>query len=104
MCQRKYIQKVLRHFRMKHAKVVGKPLVVSIHLSELNNSHNDEEKKSMTHVPIVSTLGSLMYVMMYTRQYLRQVVNLVTKYVGKEYSSKKDLEILKGDKTHLNKR
>ena len=74
---------MLNRFGMASIKPICTPLTTFIHLTELNATQSKSEREYMSHVPYVSVVGSLMYVMVYTRPNLAQTVNVVSKYMGK---------------------
>ena len=67
LSQEKYIEKVLRKFRMDNAKAMSCPLAAHFKLSTKQCPTTDEKKKEMWSVPYASAVGSLMYAMVCTR-------------------------------------
>ncbi|XP_047342801.1 secreted RxLR effector protein 161-like [Impatiens glandulifera] len=86
---------------MSSAKPIDTPCTANIYLTILFAPQTDEEKKYMTRVPYVSTVGSLMYVMVCTRPDLTQAVSVVRRFMvqlGKEHrkSMKRIFRYLRG--------
>jgi ATP-binding cassette subfamily B (MDR/TAP) protein 1 len=66
LSQEKYIEKVLRKFKMDEAKEVSFPLAAHFKLSKKQCPSTKKIEKEIQNVPYASAVGSLMYPMVCT--------------------------------------
>jgi ATP-binding cassette subfamily B (MDR/TAP) protein 1 len=66
LSQEKYIEKVLRKFKMNKAREVNYPLAAHFKLSKKQFPYTEKIEKEMHNVPYASAVGSLMYAMVCT--------------------------------------
>lgn len=81
MSQRKYIERVLEIFNMKHVWPVSTPFVVHIMLIKNMSTKTREERVKMDNVPYSSVIGSLIYAMVCTRYDIAYVVSVVSRFL-----------------------
>ena len=77
--QELYINKILRHFKMKNLK----PMDTLIARSKISNDmcpQNYKDKKEMKKIPYLNAIGSLMYVMLCTWPNFSQAIGSFTCY------------------------
>jgi ATP-binding cassette subfamily B (MDR/TAP) protein 1 len=82
LSQEKYIEKVLRKFKMDKAREVSCPLVAHFKLSKKQCPYNEKMEKEMRNVPYASAVGSLMYAMACTRPDIAQAVSTVSRFMS----------------------
>jgi ATP-binding cassette subfamily B (MDR/TAP) protein 1 len=78
----KYIEKVLRKFRMDEAREVDCPLAAPFKLSKKQCSSTEKMEKEMQNVPYASAVGSLMYAMVCTRPDIARAVSTVSRFMS----------------------
>ena len=76
--QKKYIEKVLERFDMLDAKPMKTSLAAHFRLLTDLSPQTDEEEKYKSHVPYVSAVRSIMYVMVCTRSDISHAVSVVS--------------------------
>lgn len=82
LCQRSYLEQVLRTFNMSEAKAVVTPTGAQYKLRSLNEEELRTERELMSEIPYASAVGSLMYAMVGSRPDLGYAVGLVSRYMG----------------------
>ena len=82
LCQRSYLEQVLRTFNMSEAKTVVTPTGAQYKLRSLNEEELRKEKELMSEIPYASAVGSIMYAMVGSRPDLGYAVGLVSRYMG----------------------
>ena len=82
LSQEKYIEKVLRKFKMDKAKNVSCPLASHFKLSKKQCPSDEKMEKEMHNVPYASAVGSLMYAMVCTRPDIAQAVSTVSRFMS----------------------
>jgi ATP-binding cassette subfamily B (MDR/TAP) protein 1 len=80
--QEKYIEKVLRKFKMDEAREVCCPLAAHFKLSKKQCPSTEKMEKKMQNVPDASVVGSLMYAMVCTRPDIAQAVSTVSRFMS----------------------
>jgi hypothetical protein len=81
--QRKYVETILQRFNMQECKSVKVPIPIGVKLSVDKCPKTHEEEEYMSHVPYVSVVGNLMYVMVCTRPDIAHAVGVLRKYMSK---------------------
>ena len=82
MTQKGYLNKVLQKFNSNDdTKSVSILLTSHFKLKSTMSRITVEEHEYMTHVPIASAVGRLMYTMMCTRPNLSQAISMVSRYM-----------------------
>jgi ATP-binding cassette subfamily B (MDR/TAP) protein 1 len=82
LSQEKYIEKVLRKFKMDKAREVSCPLADHFKLSKKQCPSTEKMEKEMQNVPYVLAVGSLMYAMVCTWSDIAQVVSTVSRFMS----------------------
>jgi ATP-binding cassette subfamily B (MDR/TAP) protein 1 len=82
LSQEKYIEKVLRKFKMDEAREVSCPLAAHFKLSKKQCPSTENMGKEMQNVPYASAVGSLMYAMVCTRPDIAQAVSTVSRFMS----------------------
>jgi hypothetical protein len=82
LSQEKYIEKVLRKFKMDEAREVSCPLAAHFKLSKKQCPSNKKMEKEMQIVPHASAVGSLMYAMVCTRPDVAQAVSTMSRFMS----------------------
>lgn len=82
LSQKKYIEKVLERFGIQSKKLVNTPLATHFKLSGALSPQTVEEVEHMSHVPYISTIGSLVYAMVCTRSDIAHAVSVVSMYTA----------------------
>ena len=67
LSQKKYIENVLRRYRMKSTRLATSPLGAHFKLSKADCTNTKENHTDMEDIPYASMVGSLMYAMTSTR-------------------------------------
>jgi hypothetical protein len=86
--QEKYIENILREFKMDKCKPLNTPVSKGQHLSKTMCPRNQIEIFEMETIPDAQAVGSLMYAMTSTRPNICHAVGLVSRYQsnsGKEH-------------------
>jgi hypothetical protein len=78
--QAKYIENVLKRFRMEDCKPIGTPLDTNSKLTKAMAPKSDAEIEEMQSIPYQSAVGSLMYAMLGTRPDIAYVVGALSQY------------------------
>jgi reverse transcriptase-like protein len=81
LSQKKYVEKVLRRFRMDGAKPVSTPLASHFKF-DTKSSDDVSGNDDMKNIPYASVVGSLMYAMVCTRPDLAHAVSVVSRYLS----------------------
>ena len=82
------LEKVLKQFGIENFKKGLLPVRRGVHLSKSISAQGEEDRKEMSMVPYVSTVGSLIYVMLCTRPDIAYVISVVSQFQanpGKEH-------------------
>jgi hypothetical protein len=82
LSQEKYIEKVLRKFKMDEARKVSCPLETHFKLSKKQYPSTKKMEKEMRNIPYASAAGSLMYAMVCTRPDIAQAVSTVSRFMS----------------------
>jgi ATP-binding cassette subfamily B (MDR/TAP) protein 1 len=82
LSQEKYIEKVLRKFKMDEAREVSCPLASHFKLNKKQCPPTEKLEKEMQNVPYASAFGSLMYAMVCTRPDIAQAVSTVSRFMS----------------------
>ena len=83
-----YVKKVLKDFRMQRSKPVSTPLVTHFTNFQKLCQHSLRKKRSTSHVPYSSVVGSMMYAIVCTHSNISHAVSVVNEYMinlGKEH-------------------
>jgi hypothetical protein len=83
MSQGKYIEEVLKRFKMEECKPIGTPLDVKGSLLKLSDEEFKEVEEEMKAIPYKAAVGSLMYAMVATRADLAFPVSMVSQFMAK---------------------
>ena len=81
LSQHSYVEKVLKWFSMRDAKLVSTPLAQHFKLSTTQCPKTDDEVQAMSGIPYASAVGCIMYAMVCTRPDLAQSVGVVSKFL-----------------------
>ena len=82
MTEKEYLKKVFQKFNINDdTKSVSTPFTPHFKLKTTMSRITVEEHEYMTHVPIASAVGRLMYTMMCTRPNLSQAISMVSRYM-----------------------
>jgi ATP-binding cassette subfamily B (MDR/TAP) protein 1 len=82
LSQEKYIEKVLRKFKMDEAREVSCPLEAHFKLSKKQCPSTKKMEKEMQNVPYASAVGSLMYAMVCTWPDIAQAVSTMSRFMS----------------------
>jgi ATP-binding cassette subfamily B (MDR/TAP) protein 1 len=82
LSQEKYIEKVLRKFKMVKEREVSCPLAAHFKLSKKQCLSTEKMEKEMQNVPYASAVGSLMYAMVCTQPDIAQAISTVSKFMS----------------------
>jgi hypothetical protein len=74
----KYLEKILKKFKMDNFKPLSTPISKCQHLSKIMRPQNETEIKEMESVPYAQAIGSLMYAMTSTRLDICHAVGLMS--------------------------
>ena len=88
LSQKKYIERVLERFNMKHAKPVSTPLGSHFKLRKRTCSSSKKEKEDITSTIYSLAVGSLMYAMVCTQPDIAHAVGVVSRFMvnpGKDH-------------------
>ena len=77
-----YIEKVLQHFSMVNAKVVGTPVLGHLKLTKEMCPKTQEEEDKMSKVPYDLSIGRLMYAMVCTRPHIAHAVGVISRHMS----------------------
>ena len=83
MCQRKYLEEILKRFSMEECKAIGTPLDTHVKLPKLTEEEFEEVRADMQGVPYKAAVGCLMYAMVATRPDLAFPVSVVSQHMSK---------------------
>lgn len=105
MSQQKYVQTILKRFKMSDCKPVSTPLNCSIKLSLNMSPKTEEEKAEVQNLPYQNLVGSLMYLATSTRPDIAHAVSVLSQYntnYGKQHwiAGKRVLRYLKGTENY----
>jgi hypothetical protein len=78
--QEKYIENILREFKMDKCKPLNTPVSKGQHLSKTMRPRNQIEIFEMETIPDAQVVGSLMYAMTSTRPNICHAIGLVSRY------------------------
>lgn len=78
MSQQKYVQTILKRFKMSDCKPVSTPLNCSIKLSLNMSPKTEEEKAEVQNLPYQNLVGSLMYLATSTRPDIAHAVSVLS--------------------------
>jgi hypothetical protein len=70
LSQSTYLDKVLKRFRMEHAKKGFLTIIKGVPLSVTQCTATEKEKSEMTNIPYAYAIGSIMYAMLSNRWWL----------------------------------
>lgn len=80
MSQEKYVQDILRRFKMEDCKPVETPMNPAVKLSKNMCPTTEEEKKYMSQVPYRNLIGSLMYLATSTRPDIAHAISALSQF------------------------
>ena len=80
LSQSRYINQVLKRFRMEESKRGYLSIGHGIHLSKKMSPKTPEERNRMSSIPYASAIGSLMYAMLCTRPDIAHAVSVTSRY------------------------
>ena len=78
----KYIEDVLRRYRMEGFQSITSPLATYFRLSKEDSPSTDEDRADMQDVPYASAVGNLMYVMICTQPDIAYAVSTINRYMA----------------------
>lgn len=81
LCQKSYIESILRRFNLSNCKPMKTPMEVGVF--EINECTDTENKSSEENWPIRELIGALMYLMLATRPDIAFAVNLCSRFQSK---------------------
>jgi hypothetical protein len=101
LSQQKYIEEILKRYRMEDATQVVNPLQTGVKLSVRDCPMTTEEQREMSGVPYRSVVGSLQYLVGCTRPDLATTIGILSRFLnnpGKAHweAAKRVLKYVKG--------
>jgi hypothetical protein len=82
LSQGKYVEEILKRFRMESVSGVISPLQSGIKYSRLMEPKTEKEKDEMSKVPYRSAVGSLMYLMLCTRPDIAASIGVMSRFLN----------------------
>jgi hypothetical protein len=78
--QQRYVEMILKKYKMQDCKICDTPIEVNIKLSNEDCPKTEEEKAEMMNIDYLGALGSLMYLMVCTRPDIAYAVGFLSRF------------------------